>query len=194
VGDATATTEPAAGEEPSSFARGASFGRYVVLAEVGAGGMGVIFACYDPKLDRRVALKRVRAVSGKHASERRERLLREAQALARLSHPNVIAVHDVGEHEERQETEPTEPLLVEALAVNARLRDDAGAARAVLALLMARAMRGNRVDEALSLLPIAEAYVQRAGDSPRLRAELELGRSLALMHKSRLAEARTAAE
>ncbi|MCP3961572.1 MAG: serine/threonine protein kinase [bacterium] len=78
--------------------RGASLGRYVVLDLVGSGGMGVIYSAYDPDLDRRVALKILRAerFAASQAEEARERLLREAKALARLAHPNVVAVHDVG--------------------------------------------------------------------------------------------------
>jgi tetratricopeptide (TPR) repeat protein/predicted Ser/Thr protein kinase len=72
---------------------GTHVGRYVVLERVGAGGMGSVYAAYDPQLDRRVALKLL------HAGPRpqsRERLLAEAQAMARLHHPNVVVVHDVG--------------------------------------------------------------------------------------------------
>ncbi|MEO6777242.1 MAG: serine/threonine-protein kinase [Kofleriaceae bacterium] len=70
-------------------------GRYVVLGELGRGGMSVVYAAYDPELDRRVALKVVRAdqLSATH----RARLHREAQALARLSHPSVVTVFDVGD-------------------------------------------------------------------------------------------------
>jgi tetratricopeptide (TPR) repeat protein len=75
--------------------RGAAVGRYVVLDRIGAGGMGVVYAAYDPELDRRVALKLLRP--DRFSSEAgRLRLLREAQALARLTHPNVVAVHDAG--------------------------------------------------------------------------------------------------
>jgi len=77
------------------LARGANLGRYVVLEWLGGGGMGVVYLAYDPELDRRVALKLLRAAGGGDP-ERRTRLLREAQAMARLAHPNVIAVHDVG--------------------------------------------------------------------------------------------------
>ncbi|HEY0138447.1 MAG TPA: serine/threonine-protein kinase [Nannocystis sp.] len=79
--------------------RGVIVGRYMVLGKLGAGGMGVVYAAYDPELDRRVALKLLlpRADGG---SAGRARLLREAQALAKLAHPNVVAVHDVGTHGE----------------------------------------------------------------------------------------------
>ncbi len=77
----------------SSLARGTSVGRYVLLDRLGAGGMGVVYKSYDPELDRLIALKLLQATGGVAGSER---LLREAQALARLQHPNVISVHDVG--------------------------------------------------------------------------------------------------
>jgi len=69
-------------------------GRYVMLARLGAGGMGVVYAAYDPDLDRRVAIKLMRAPHHGDA-----RLLREAKAMARLQHPNVITIYDVGVHE-----------------------------------------------------------------------------------------------
>ncbi|MCA9650612.1 MAG: tetratricopeptide repeat protein [Myxococcales bacterium] len=82
---------------------GARLGRYVVLQAVGAGAMGVVYAAYDPELDRKIALKVLRGASGSSfadsQSDRNKRLLREAQALARLSHPGVITVHDVGTFE-----------------------------------------------------------------------------------------------
>ena len=74
-------------------------GRYVVLGELGEGGMGRVYAAYDPELDRRIALKLLRPelATRRDPSMGRARLLREAQAMARLSHPNVLTVHDVGE-------------------------------------------------------------------------------------------------
>jgi tRNA A-37 threonylcarbamoyl transferase component Bud32/tetratricopeptide (TPR) repeat protein len=78
------------------LARGASLGRYVVLDMIGAGAMGVVYAAWDPELQRKVALKVLRPDRGEDGSIGGERLLREAQAMAQLQHPNVIAVHDVG--------------------------------------------------------------------------------------------------
>src|SRR5689334_7957368 len=75
--------------------RGANVGsRYIVLDELGRGGMGVVYRAYDPELDRRLALKLIHRRDQDALSS--ERLLREAQALAQLSHPNVVAVYDVG--------------------------------------------------------------------------------------------------
>lgn len=80
------------------LARGSIVGRYIVLSQVGAGGMGVVYAAYDPDLDRKVALKLLQPDIAHSANTMNDkRLLREAQALARLSHPNVVTVHDVGE-------------------------------------------------------------------------------------------------
>ncbi len=95
----TGDTLPAkdAGGGPSSPAMrvGTQVGRYLLEDELGRGGMGVVYAAFDPELDRRVAIKLLRtaAVEG---SEGKARLQREAQALARLAHPNVVSVFDVG--------------------------------------------------------------------------------------------------
>jgi eukaryotic-like serine/threonine-protein kinase len=77
---------------------GVIIGRYVVLSKLGAGAMGVVLAAYDPELDRKVALKLLNPRSGPQDAAR-ARLQREAQALARLDHPNVVGVYDVGVHE-----------------------------------------------------------------------------------------------
>jgi serine/threonine protein kinase len=88
-------TLPRSTDEPE-VAVGDTIGRYVVLTRLGAGGMGVVWSAYDPQLDRKVALKLLRAGTGLESSEGRTRLIREAQAIAQLSHPNVVAVYDVG--------------------------------------------------------------------------------------------------
>jgi tetratricopeptide (TPR) repeat protein len=79
---------------PSAPALGAIVGRYRVGRMLGAGGMGVVFEAHDPELDRLVAIKLLHG--GAHALALKTRLLREARAMARLAHPNVVAVHDVG--------------------------------------------------------------------------------------------------
>ena len=81
-----------------ALAKGAALGRYLILRNIGEGGMGVVYSAYDPRLDRKVAIKLLRIFGNdpEQAAALRGRLLREAQAMARLTHPNVIAVHDVG--------------------------------------------------------------------------------------------------
>jgi tetratricopeptide (TPR) repeat protein len=72
-------------------------GRYIVLDCIGAGAMGIVYTARDPDLGRKVALKLLRADPSAETSQgARARLLREAQAMAKLSHPNVIAIYDVG--------------------------------------------------------------------------------------------------
>src|SRR3954467_11900887 len=89
---------PPSDHAQAAFARGSSIGRYVVLGLVGRGGMGEVYAAYDPELDRKVAVKllRIKPGAGVSMAEGRQRTLREAQAIARLSHPNVVVVYDVG--------------------------------------------------------------------------------------------------
>lgn len=93
--DTLATPVGLGGEE---LAPGSALGRYVILETLGRGGMGAVYAAFDPKLDRRVALKVMLPTVGKpsETTEGRSRLLREAQALAKVSHPYVVHVHDVG--------------------------------------------------------------------------------------------------
>jgi serine/threonine protein kinase len=73
---------------------GTKVGRFVVVGELGKGGMGVVYAAHDRELDRQVALKVMR--SGAATQEERMRMLREGQAMARITHPNVITVYEVG--------------------------------------------------------------------------------------------------
>jgi tetratricopeptide (TPR) repeat protein len=74
--------------------------RFTLLERIGSGGLGVVYAAYDPKLDRRVAIKLLspREQAGTDEEEGRARFVREAKAMARLSHPNVVPVYDVGIH------------------------------------------------------------------------------------------------
>jgi tetratricopeptide (TPR) repeat protein/predicted Ser/Thr protein kinase len=101
------------GRADRPIGRGETLGRYVVLEKIGAGGMGVVYAAYDPELDRKVALKLLHAGPVVSVETRdsgtavdasaagRDHLLAEAQAMARLSHRNVITVHDVGTIDDR---------------------------------------------------------------------------------------------
>ncbi len=82
-----------------ALAPGAILGRYVILEWVGEGGSGLVYAAYDPKLDRKVALKLLQPTATREPVQR-ERLFQEARAMAKLAHPHVVAVHDVGTFED----------------------------------------------------------------------------------------------
>ncbi len=86
------------GDTSDELPKGTEVGRYVILDKAGAGGMGIVYSAYDPALDRKVALKFVRnQAHGSFGSVGAEtRLQREAQALAKLSHGNIVTVFDVG--------------------------------------------------------------------------------------------------
>ena len=75
-------------------------GRFLVLEQIGQGGMGTVYACYDDQLDRKVAVK-ILLSKLSTAEQGRARLLREAQAMARLSHPNIVTVLEVGAVDEQ---------------------------------------------------------------------------------------------
>jgi tetratricopeptide (TPR) repeat protein/predicted Ser/Thr protein kinase len=99
-GDTTLTAMDQPGEPPVPLAElgpGARIGRYVIEKRLGAGGMGVVYAARDSELARDVALKIVRPRAEVDAMQ--ARLRREAKAMARLSHPNVVPVFDIGAHE-----------------------------------------------------------------------------------------------
>lgn len=93
--DTVADSTPLRVEAPVQH--GARLGRYIVLETLGTGGMGHVFAALDTVLDRKVALKVLRRTD----DEERARLIREARAQAKLSHPNVVSVYDVGEADGR---------------------------------------------------------------------------------------------
>ncbi|MDP1825062.1 MAG: serine/threonine-protein kinase [Archangium sp.] len=93
----SATQLPRPVEPAPVLERGTAVGRFVVIDTVGMGGMGAVYSAYDPDLDRRVALKTLHT-TGTSDPTAHGRMLREAQAMARLSHPNVVNVFDVGEH------------------------------------------------------------------------------------------------
>ena len=92
----TAPTPPLAADVP--LARGTAVGRYVVLDLLGAGGIGRVYTAYDPELDRRVAIKLLKHAAPVADAEIERWLLREAQAMAQLSHAHVVPVYDVGTH------------------------------------------------------------------------------------------------
>ncbi|MCA9655882.1 MAG: tetratricopeptide repeat protein [Myxococcales bacterium] len=93
--------ERSAPEPKVRYPPGTAVSRYVILYEVGAGGMGVVYAAFDPQLNRKIALKILTPKASQRSrgtDQAAVRLMREAQAIARLSHPNVVNVYDVGRH------------------------------------------------------------------------------------------------
>lgn len=94
----TRTVDPARPSEPSpdpaGLAPGLRIGRYVIDRVLGQGGMGAVYLAHDPELDRRVAIKLLHPAMSINP-DNRARLLREAQAMARVHHPHVVTVHDV---------------------------------------------------------------------------------------------------
>src|SRR6266478_7086047 len=90
-------------ENETLVRRGSAIGRYVILGWVGRGAMGEVYGAFDPDLNRKLAIKllRVRRGNSVGSVDGKTRLLREAQAIAKLSHPNVVVVHDVGTYEDR---------------------------------------------------------------------------------------------
>jgi len=88
----------ASDDDDDALVPGTTVDRYVVIGRIGRGGMGTVYAAWDPDLGRRVALKLLHRFEGPTA---RERLFAEARALARLRHPHVVTAHDVGDFGDR---------------------------------------------------------------------------------------------
>ena len=86
------TTVAGARRAGNVLARGDTVGRFVIGDVIGSGAMGRVYSAWEPELDRRVAIKMLIEDGG----AARDRLVREAQAMARLNHPNVVTVHEVG--------------------------------------------------------------------------------------------------
>lgn len=86
----------------TDLTEGTRIHRYLILGLVGKGGMGAVYKAYDPELDRRIAIKilTLSPQQGETASVPQARLMREAQALAKLNHPNVVSVFDVGTYQD----------------------------------------------------------------------------------------------
>jgi tetratricopeptide (TPR) repeat protein len=102
IADPAVTTAGDAGMQPiREVTVGQTIGRHRILGRLGAGGMGVVFEAHDPELDRHIAIKVIHRTShGSVDTTARARMKREAQSMAKLSHPNVIVVYDVGEFDE----------------------------------------------------------------------------------------------
>ncbi len=93
-----ATAVTPRGKAGAGVVPGTKIGRFMVVERLGQGGMGTVYAAYDADLDRKIAVKLLRADSlAEHERHRaRNRLLREARAMARLADPNVLTIHEVG--------------------------------------------------------------------------------------------------
>ncbi|MBL4685278.1 MAG: serine/threonine protein kinase, partial [Nannocystaceae bacterium] len=103
AGDSTAPVMSSPATVPHSagavrLTRGTAVDRFTIITSIGRGAMGEVYAAYDPGLNRKVALKFLNADVGS-LDDPRARLLREARAMATVSHPNVVAVHDIGVHD-----------------------------------------------------------------------------------------------
>src|SRR5271157_2351650 len=96
-----------------------TIGRYEILDELGHGAMGSVFRAKDPAMDRIVAVKTIltAALAGEQSGEYRQRFFREARAAGALSHPGIVSVFDVGEHE-------GVPFLVMEFVPGRKLADD----------------------------------------------------------------------
>lgn len=95
--DGCASCREAVGHVAAAASEPRTIDRYKLEAQLGAGGMGVVWRAWDPALERPLAIKLMHPEL--HDDEGRDRAIREARALARLQHPNVVAIYDVGEHE-----------------------------------------------------------------------------------------------
>lgn len=156
--DGVSPTLPAWLASQPELAVPAKVGRYIVEEKIGQGGMGVVFAARDEVLDRRVAIKLLR--SDRAGSEGRARMLREAKALAKLSHPNIVPVYEAGEASENGVPLGT---------------DEAGEAALVyivMELVTGRSLRDLLADEAAEPWATIALYVQAAAG---LRAAHEAG-------------------
>lgn len=114
--DAVAETQLYADVEHRLFGRPRSqlrVSRYILLELVARGAFGVVYSAYDPQLDRRVAVKLLLGGGRSGDDEAKVRMVREAHALARLRHPNVVAVYDVGEYGAGEIVELDSPVVVE---------------------------------------------------------------------------------
>jgi tetratricopeptide (TPR) repeat protein len=122
--------------ERTELSRGTLVGRYVLLDKIGEGGMGVVYSAFDPELDRKVAIKVLQGkqTAGSSGGDQAW-LLREAQALARLAHPNVVAVHDVGTLPGDQVFVAME--LVDGVTMRKWLRESARTWREVVPVMLA---------------------------------------------------------
>ena len=84
-----------------TLAPGSTLGPYTILAELGHGGMGVVYTAQDPRLDRQVAIKLLTADLTRDETAK-QRFLQEAQAASALDHPNICTIHEINETDDGQ--------------------------------------------------------------------------------------------
>ena len=94
-------TLPERGASRHVLAAGTRVGRYVIRDVIGKGGMGIVYGAEDPDLHREVAIKVLRHDFARTQPDAARRIVREAQAMAKISHPNVVTVFDVGTFDDR---------------------------------------------------------------------------------------------
>ncbi len=88
-------------EHIGSLAPGSTLGPYTIRAQLGAGGMGVVYTAHDPRLDRQVAIK-VLPPGLTRDDTAKQRFLQEAQAASALDHPNICTIHEINETDDGQ--------------------------------------------------------------------------------------------
>ncbi len=94
-------TLPSAGPHGESVGPGSKIGRFVIGKQLGVGGMGVVYAAEDPELGRQVAVKVLRGAVARDSAQAARRIMREARLAARVAHPNLVSIYEVGQHEGR---------------------------------------------------------------------------------------------
>ncbi len=95
------STLPWTGRHSDGLDPGTRIGRFEIKRVLGVGGMGVVYAAEDPELNREVALKLLRDAMASDAGVASRRIFREARLAARVSHPNVVSIYEVGQYEDR---------------------------------------------------------------------------------------------
>jgi tetratricopeptide (TPR) repeat protein/predicted Ser/Thr protein kinase len=129
-----AVTPGEVGGDPLLLPIGSRIQRYRIEEVLGRGASGVVYAARDLDLDRRVALKLLRADAPGEAG--REQMIREARAMARLDHPNVVTVHEVGAVDASGDETYIAMELVEGVSLRAWLGDEPRSWRLVLPVLI----------------------------------------------------------